>query len=617
MRPFSLRNVTNLNSDQLVERAVGHFMAGDSLAAEIDCREALIAQPRHREARVLLAGVMHAQGRYGEAEQLFGALADEEPAEPAHWMNLGTVRRLAGRLDDALAAFGMAVRLGPMSAELAFNLGLLHLDRKDHVSARAVLARAAELEPRDAEIRLELAEACNAALDTDAAVTALRGWEDFEGLDVDILAKIGRLLVTLGEPGLAEPALHRVAEEATRHPRAGLMLVGIYERTNRIDDARELFARLEAQPHGGELEGEFSLARAQLAARESRHEEATRAYRQLVERTNQLHERHHHLFPLARELDALGRYDEAWQALREAHRSQVASLELTAPGLLIRGATTMEITQYGCDPSDVAAWNHDGAPDVRASPIFIVAFPRSGTTLLELTLDAHPHLRSMDEQPFLQNVLDDVMSIGVRYPERLAALTAAQLAEIRQNYWQRVQRKVQLAPGQRLVDKNPLNLLRLPVIVRVFPNARVILAVRDPRDVLLSCTMQHFRAPDFAMLCRDLPTLALGYRRAFDFWYAQTALLPVAVREVRYEKFVADLEPEVRALATFLELPWSDALLEPAAHARRKAFISTPSYSQVVQPVTTRAVGRYARYAAQFVEVEDLLQPYLTRWSYA
>jgi hypothetical protein len=89
------------------------------------------------------------------------------------------------------------------------------------------------------------------------------------------------------------------------------------------------------------------------------------------------------------------------------------------------------------------------------------------------------------------------------------------------------------------------------------------------------------------------------------------------VREVRYEKFVADLEVEVRAIADFLELPWSDTLLEPAAHARRKGFISTPSYSQVVQPVTTRAVGRHVRYAAQFAEIEELLQPYLSRWGYA
>jgi hypothetical protein len=119
------------------------------------------------------------------------------------------------------------------------------------------------------------------------------------------------------------------------------------------------------------------------------------------------------------------------------------------------------------------------------------------------------------------------------------------------------------------------------------------------------------------MLCATLQSLAEGYRRSFDFWYEQAAMLSPHVLEVRYERFVADFEREVRAMADFLQLPWHDAMLAPAEHARAKGFISTPSYSQVVQPVNQQAVGRWRAYERHLAPIIPLLQPYLERWGYA
>jgi hypothetical protein len=119
----------------------------------------------------------------------------------------------------------------------------------------------------------------------------------------------------------------------------------------------------------------------------------------------------------------------------------------------------------------------------------------------------------MDEQPLVQHALEDLLRQGARYPDHLRELTPQQLQSIRERYWQRARGKVQLAPGERLIDKNPLNILRLPVIRRLFPAAPILLAIRHPCDVLLSCFMQHFGDADFALLCRDLPNLAGGYRR--------------------------------------------------------------------------------------------------------
>jgi Flp pilus assembly protein TadD len=576
----------------------------------------LALDPSHAEALEALGFFLHSSRQYAESEEVFGKLIALRPAEPAYWMNLGTARRCSGRLDEALSAYAQAATLGADSADFLFNVGLTHIDRKDYESGRAVLANAVALAPDDAEIRYQYALCCYERIRTEEALSALDHWDNLSGLTPEVIANIGLLLMKLGVPERAEPAIRRAVADAGPDPQPLLTLIQLLERTNRLDEALQLLPQLMANPRAHTLGTELTLMRAQLAQRTSDHAIASTLYTELLNDCKEPQLTHLLQFPLAKSLDALQRYDEAFGTLLAAHRSQIELLRLTAPLLIARGAPTMTITRFGCDPDDVATWDDSTAPALEESPVFIVAFPRSGTTLLELTLDSHPLLASMDEQPFVQNALDDMLGEGISYPERMGGLTAAQLDAVRSKYWERVRRKVTLEAGQRLVDKNPLNILRLPAIRRLFPNSPVILAVRHPCDVMLSCFMQHFRTPDFALLCSDLKALAIGFRRTFDFWYQQKELLQPKSMELRYETFTDDFEAQVRGVLEFLALPWNDAVLRPQETARNKGFISTPSYSQVIEPVHSKAVGRWRSYERHLSPVLPIIEPYLERWDY-
>ena len=588
---------------------------GDLPAAEGCLRALLARQGTHRDARLLLGTVLHLQDRFDEAGDLFEQLAREVPDEVAYWANLGAARRGSKRYDEALRAYTNALQGNLPQAGLLYEVGLTHIDRLDFQSARAVLARAAMLDPYNAEIRYRYAQSCWQGQQKDEARRALAGWERLEDLHSELLANLGSLLMNLGDTAGAEVALQQAASDPDPPPQALLSLVQVFERTNRLPQARAWLDRLKADPAAAGLGSDFLLAEARIAEREGGHEHAVDLLHGILETVTEFHNRNFHLFPLAKSLDALGRYDEAFAAATEAHQSQVAWLRLTSPAATLRSSPILSVTDHHCDPADVAAWDTMGAPGIEASPVFVVGFPRSGTTLLELTLDAHPGLVGMDEQPFLRDTVQDILKVA-DYPDRMASMTHAQLEQVRAGYWARVAQRVQLAPGQRLVDKNPLNILRLPVMRRLFPNARVILAVRHPCDVLLSNYLQHFAAPEFALLCANLSTLATAYRRMFDYWYQEQATLQANVRELRYESLVGDFEGEVRSISDFLQLPWDDRMLAPAANARAKKYISTPSYSQVVQPVNKKAVGRWQRYRTHFEPVLPVLAPYLERWGY-
>jgi len=450
--------------DSLVRAGVDHFHRGRFDAAVSCGRKALQARPAHIGALNLMAAALNAQGQYAKASQIFAELARRDAGNADHWMNLGTTLKAQRRFDESLTAYARAGRLGERSADFHYNVGLVHLATGNFEAAHNVLSEAARLAPDDAEIRCQYAICCEEMMRRDEALAALQGWQRMRGLTTDLLARLSLLLLKLGDLRDAELAVELAARDPHPNAEALLSMVQVQERTNRLAQARAGLARLKQDPRSDSLGSDIEVAEARLAERAGQMQAAHDRYAQLLARGGEFHERHNLLFPLAKTLDALGRHDEAVAALEEAHRSQLAYLGLIIPGATRWQGHSFRIADRGCKPADVADWNDDGAPATGESPIFIVGFPRSGTTLLEQTLDAHASLASMDETRFVHDTIDRMIGDGIAYPESLASLTRAKLDELRGHYWKLVSQRVRLKPGQRLLDKNPLNLLALPLI---------------------------------------------------------------------------------------------------------------------------------------------------------
>lgn len=604
------------DTETLIRLACQDLESNELDAAEAKAARALEADREHPGAWTVLGMVLQAKGRSADAIRIFNSLTLKDPKSAEHWANLGVALREAKRLDEALAAYERSLALAVPSARTLYNIGLIQIGLLDYVAAFASLKRATELAPTDAWIQCTFAQCCYDIGNFPDAVKTLENWPKFDGLTPANMAEMAYLLIMMGERKPAQPAVDWLLAHPPEGGRAALTLANVFERLNRVDEARATLERAKSSVQSDITDPDFVLAEAVLAQRDHRDEEARRLLSRALERQSDFLQRHNLLFPLARSLDALGEYDEAIAALTEAHRSQVAYLDAALGKKPAEESPTLSLTRQGAVSEDIALWDDPDAPPESESPIFIVGFPRSGTTLLEQTLDAHPALVSMDEQPFLQRAVDQMKSLGWAYPAELGKLMPSQLRSIRADYWKRVDRKVQLQVGQRLVDKNPLNLLRLPAIRRLFPHARTVLIVRHPCDVLSSCFAQHFRAPDLAMMCRDLATLAKAYRQSFDFWYRQQPLLGAATYEIQYESFVAEFPAQVRKLAEFLRLPWSESMLAPGENALAKGYISTPSYTQVIEPVSSRPIGRWKHYERHFADALATLEPYLRRWGY-
>ena len=147
-----------------------------------------------------------------------------------------------------------------------------------------------------------------------------------------------------------------------------------------------------------------------------------------------------------------------------------------------------------------------------------------------------------------------------------------------------------------MVDKHPLHMARMPLIHRLFPDAKIILVERHPCDAVLSCFMANFQLNHAMRSFTDLEEAARTYDAVFDAWTRAEALLPLQVHRIRYERMVEDLEGEMRPLLAFLGLPWDEKVLDNRASAAARGHVRTASYAQVTEPIYTRAAGRWERY---------------------
>jgi tetratricopeptide (TPR) repeat protein len=302
-------------------------------------------------------------------------------------------------------------------------------------------------------------------------------------------------------------------------------------------------------------------------------------------------------------LDASGRYHEASSAytmcnetLRRIHGRFANGTSMLAPGVW-----PAQITPPAT-PAD--ALEH----------VFLLGFPRSGTTLLEVILDGHPQVASLEEH----ELLTDGVRRFMREPLNLEPLWGAdqnQLNALRTDYWQSVRRTGTDVAGKVFIDKNPLNTLKLPLIARMFPRAKILFARRDPRDVVLSCFRRRFTMNSAMYELLTLQGAAAFYDAVMEFADQVRPFLGLSWRIVRYENLVADFERESRAICEFLNLR-PVAGLEDFANRIGKRERATPSTAQLARGLSPSAIDSWRHYSGALESIMPVLNPWVERFGY-
>jgi len=583
---------------------------------------------KENESVLLLLGLaQQATGRHQQATVTLRRLAQMRPGVSAYWNNLAVACRQAGDLPASEQALLTARSLAPDDAEVHYNLGLLYTQQRHWLLARQSLLDAVRLTPHFIEARLQAAYACYICGDNTQQEAMLSGAIDWPAQPAEQALLLSAMLSVQGNLDAALRTLAHACVPA--EPATGVMRLRItaqrvllYERNNQIDAAQNELRQLppsmlDALPADAEqARADGWRAHAALAMHRGAYADADAMYLRVLACAIDDESQASAAFGLAAARDRQGQYPEAWQALQKAHAIQLGIARDVVPELLATDSRPLQMTGGNLGHGSTADWKPLSSPDSRQSPVFVVGFPRSGTTLLEQMLDAHPDFQSMDERAYIHDLIEGMELVGQQYPADLASLTQNDADQLRSVYRRMVGEVLPDLGERRLVDKNPLNMLCLPMIMRLFPHARIILCLRHPCDVLLSCSMQAFRSPAFMVLCSSLQRLAHGYVQAFEQWHRHVEVFAPHVLEWRYESVVSQFDGQVARLGQFLDVADASPMARFAEHARGKRFISTPSYAQVTRGINHQAVNRWHAYREQFESVLPILRPIMERLGY-
>ena len=506
--------------------------------------------------------------RLEEAANAYGAVPMPDPALLS---NHGTVLRRLGRFDEAAAKLAKAVEAGA-GREAVVGLAGLYGQLDQHDRAADLLRAHLAPMPSDSLLLRQLAATSRAAGDGPGARLAVHRSAIADPADSASLTLLAELAENAADLDTAETWAKRAL--AVNDGATGAALVGASVARRRGDPERS------------------------LAIVSSWLDQTPPAIRHLM------------LFERARSLEAAGRPEEAIAAFAEANAQQMEmATPRRDPARALEQLRALEALHRAAPPTG----NGEHGSDL----LFVVGFPRSGTTLLDQVLDAHPSIEVIEERPLIAAMIADLTLSGRHYPGDLGALSEAEIARLRESYRARLARYARGSGMRYTVDKMPLNMAHVALIRLVFPGARFILALRHPCDVVLSCFMQTFVLNDWMAAYATLESAAELYKAVFRTWESYGEATDLPVMTVRYEHVVEDLEREARRIAAFLNLPFDPAMLSFHSHARARGILATPSASQVTQPIYRTAVARWRRYASVMDPIAERLSAEIKRYGYS
>jgi tetratricopeptide (TPR) repeat protein len=571
---------------------------GDPARAVPYFRGALAAAPGDKAMRANLATALLATEAFDEAADICADDGDD----PRLLRIAAYAHQQAGRLDAAAAAYEQVIAAFPDDFESWNNLGNVRLAADDADGAVDAFRTALRLRPDIVEILFNLSEALAVAEHHDERLAAMREAARISPADARIQTERGLAAASVRAHEEAETA-YRAALRADPHFLSAYLELGLlYENLNRVDALADLVAEAE---RAGMDDAELGFIRAWALRRQGRFDEALPIAEAIPETIHPV--RRARL--LAELAERLGQTERAFAGYAEMNAASVASRPPP------RGPSYRDHVRRSIDlltPDWVESWRPIALEPGPPPPIFLVGFPRSGTTLLDTLLMNIPNLHVLEEMPVMSEV-----DVALGDEARLASLTDAEANALRRLYFEAVERIAPPpGPGLTIVDKHPLRMARMPIVHRLFPDAKVIFLERHPCDVVLSCFMANFQLNNAMRSFSDLEEAARTYDAVLEAWTRAAALLPMAVHRIRYERMVTDLEGEMRPLLDFLGLPWDPSVLDNQAAAAERGHVRTASYSQVTEPIYKRAAGRWERYRQQLGPVLPILAPWAEKMGY-
>lgn len=541
-------------------------------------QSAIAANPDSARSFNNLGVAFQREGKFDRsAEALQSAIALRPDYLEAH-ENLGDTLRLAGHLERARNSYKSVIEIDPHHSRAHACIGICLHKEGSHQSAINSLKEAISIDTENAGFRFSLSQIYASTGEFDSSLDELQRCIELKPGFIEAHKNKCEILEKLNRIGQLETALSAAQESIdTFGNEFGYFQARVNFRNKNYEEALKLIES--------------------LSLNDSTDEEIIRAFKLQADCLN-----------------ALGKYEAAFDFYTRMNQQVRANTDFdwhSSDYYFSRVEAHRKALSSIIDTP--YADQHNQHPQTQ-SPVFLIGFPRSGTTLLDTILRSHSEISVLEEKPTIAHTLE-----GVRKETGIAELESIDESEkqkLRDRYFQELNKHVSFQHQSCTIDKMPLNSIHAPLIARLFPHAKIIFMVRHPMDCILSCYMQNFKLNAAMGNMLDLDRIVSLYCNVMQLWESSDRRYEFNVKYIRYEDLITNFQTEISGLLDFLDLEWEQGLTDYRRTAEERGRINTPSYSQVVQPLYQSASYRWRNYKFQLDRFVDEIQPWIERFEY-
>ena len=583
---------------------------GNLQKAEFFLKKSLEINPKDINALVNLGCVLKDSGNPMQAEKFLKDALKINPSFDFALTNLGAVLNELEKFDEGEQYLRKALSINSSSPMALNNLGNILSNKKNNKEAELCYRKAIEIKS-DFSIAYNnlgslLSKQGNLIEAENFTQKAINFNPKFELAYVNL----GTIKIDLDKLKEAEELFLSAIEINEKYNYAYSNLFRLYETTNKISKLKN---KIESLNQNENIINEILMFKARISFREKDFITAKKYIDQVsnewIKNTDHSTNLLYWSFRAFIE-DKVRNYDEAFRCFEKSQLN--LKYENTNPKIFQDYITTY---RKNID-KDAFSAKTKGTKIIKDSPVFLIGFPRSGTTLLDTILRSHPEIDVLEEKPLINSVEQIIKSKFKCSLDKLHKLTCKDLDYLRNHYLEILRNNCDNKNAKILIDKFPFQTVCLPLINLLFPNSKIIFTHRNPYDTVLSCFQQSFEPNNAMANFRSIESASRIYDLTMSIWLDYKEKLKINHITSKYEDLIEDFDKHILKILNFLDVCWDENIKNYRNTAHDRGKINTPSSSQVVQPLYKSSIQKWKNYEKYFKHSNQYLDKWISYFKY-
>tara|TARA_Y100000590_G_scaffold291440_1_gene328183 strand:- start:568 stop:2181 length:1614 start_codon:yes stop_codon:yes gene_type:complete len=527
-------------------------------------------------------------------------------------LKLAIEKHKKNNLIEAKDLYERALEINPNAAEVYNNLGMIYKELGDREKALSYIEKAIDINPNIEDAHNILGLIYKDTGEIEKAEAFFNKSIEINAKYVPAYLNLGNLFKSLGEIEKSKKYYQDAININPKYFEAYNNLMDLFERTNQNEKLKEIIVIAESQFKNNPI---IKLFYGFYLYKIQKFNEAIENLEKIQFNEKQFNRERLRALILAKCYDKNNDTEKAFFYFKKTNE-----INYNFKNIDIDKNITLKVIEKRLNffrNTEIKKWPIFKPEVLEKNPIFLIGFPRSGTTLLDTILRSHPSIEVIEEKPIVGNFVISLNKIINENFHNLKNIDEKKIYQMRKVYFENEQKYIGSRDNSKIyIDKMPLNIIHIGEIVRIFPNAKFILSLRHPCDCVISCFMQSFKLNHAMANFLDLKDTANLYDCLMNLWIQYKTNLTVNYLAVKYEDIVLNFDESVRKIFNFLEVPWSDNVYKFYKTAEKRNLISTPSYDQVNKPIYSSSIGKWKNYEKKMSNVIPILNPWIKKFNY-